>query len=57
MTQSRFGVEIEMTGVSRREAADIINKVIRGTVKHVGGGYDTYTVTAQDGREWKVVRD
>ena len=57
MTQSRFGVEIEMTGVSRRDAADIINKVIRGTVKHVGGSYDTYTITAQDGREWKVVRD
>ena len=57
MVGTRFGVEIEMTGVSRREAADLINSVLRGSVKHTGGCYDAYEVTARDGRVWKVVRD
>lgn len=57
MKATRFGIEIEMTNLSRAMAADVVAKVISGTVRHVGGSYDTYQVTAPDGRVWKLVSD
>jgi len=57
MLDKRFGVEIEMTGLSRRDAAMAVRKVVNGEIAHTGGNYDEYTVKAEDGRTWKVVRD
>ena len=42
--QRRFGVEIEMTGITRCSAAKAIQKVLGGSIDHVGGSYDKYTV-------------
>lgn len=57
MLDTRFGVEIEMTGLSRREAAMVVKKTIDGEMEHTAGPYDEYTVKARDGRVWKIVRD
>lgn len=57
MLSTRFGVEIEFTGLTRNMAAKAVAKVIGGCVRHAGTVYDTYEVHAEDGRTWKVMRD
>ena len=39
-----FGIEIEMTGLTRCQAAKAITKVLGGTAFHEGGSYDKCTV-------------
>ncbi len=53
-----FGVEIELTGITRPAAANIIKDYF-GTraVGHLRDGYDTYTATDRKGRTWKCSRD
>ncbi len=57
MRSQRFGIEIEMTGITRAEAAKVIAGYFNTTANHVGGVYDTYTVRSDDGRQWKLVSD
>ena len=57
MKDQRFGVEIEMTGITRATAAKVIAGHFHTTATHVGGSYDTYTVRSGDGRQWNLVRD
>ncbi len=57
MKSQRFGIEIEMTGITRAKAAMIIANYFSSSVYHVGGGYDTYTVRDNTDRQWKIVRD
>ena len=57
MRTQNFGIEIEMTGITRNAAAKIIAKHFGTEATHVGGSYDTYTVADGDGRRWKVVSD
>ena len=57
MKSQRFGIEIEMTGITRATAARVIAGHFNTTATHVGGGYDTYSVRAPDGRQWNLVRD
>lgn len=52
-----FGVEIEMTGITRESAARVAATVIGGTVSHPGGNYDKWRVTDSRGREWDFVYD
>ena len=53
-----FGIEIELTGISRPAAAQIIATYF-GTesVGHEYDGYDTYTAKDTKGRKWKCERD
>lgn len=53
MKTLRFGIEIETVGQDRARLAQAIQTVVGGTI----GGYDSYRVTATDGRVWSVVRD
>jgi hypothetical protein len=53
MKNLRFGIEIETVGQDRARLAQAIAAVVAGTVS----GYDSYRVTAADGRVWSVVRD
>lgn len=55
--QRKFGVEIEMTGITRCSAAKAIQKVLGGSIDHVGGNYDKYTVEDNKGRSWQIVFD
>ena len=52
-----FGIEIEMTGLTRCQAAKAIAKVLGGTAHHEGGSYDKYTVDDEQGRTWSIVYD
>ena len=53
----RFGIEIEMTGITRCSAAKAIRDVLGGDIDHVGGSYDKYKIYDEDGRAWSIVSD
>ena len=57
MRTQQFGIEIEMTGITRSTAARVIAGYFNTTATHVGGTYDAYTVRDNDDRQWKVVSD
>ena len=57
MRSQNFGIEIEMTGLTRAAAARIIAGHFGTQAIHVGGGYDTYTVRDNRNRQWKLVSD
>lgn len=58
MKQQRFGVEIEMTGISRGKAADVVAKVLDSSVSFPDSTcYHTRLITDHAGRIWKVMRD
>lgn len=52
-----YGIEIEMTGITRSTAADAIAKYFSTNPVHVGGSYDTYEVTDHEGKIWKIMSD
>ena len=57
MRSQRFGIEIEMTGITRAAAARVIAGYFHTQAIHIGGGYDAYSVRDGENRQWKVVRD
>lgn len=59
MKTQRFGIEIEMTGITRAKAAEVVARFFgeRARLEHQGGTYDEYRVTVADGRSWKFVSD
>lgn len=57
MRNQNFGIEIEMTGLTRAAAARIVAGYFGTTATHVGGGYDAYTVRDERDRQWKLMSD
>lgn len=57
MRTQRFGIEIEMTGITRKEAADVVANYFGGLTHQVGGAYDEYHVFDSKARTWKIVSD
>lgn len=57
MKNQCFGIEIELTGVTRAKAAGIIARYFRTTQNHTGGHYDEYQVKDAEDRTWKLVSD
>lgn len=59
MFDKKFGVEIELTGITRSKAAQVVKEVLNSnlSVVRVGDYYDTYKVIANDSRVWKVMYD
>lgn len=57
MRTQTFGVEIELTGLTRRKAAETVAQYFGTTAVHQGGGYDRYIVADNSGRKWSVVSD
>lgn len=57
MKNQNFGIEIEMTGITRSTAAKVIAGYFHTDATHVGGCYDAYSVRDNDGRMWKIMRD
>lgn len=58
MKTLHFGIEMEMTGITRAQAANLMGAFFgmgRGT--HKGGAYDTYTASDAKGRTWKAMSD
>ena len=58
MKTQRFGIEIEMTGITRSKAASLMATFF-GTERkyHEGGAYDTYIAEDGQGRKWKAMND
>lgn len=58
LKEQKFGVEIEMTGVTREIAAKTVANVLLGIVSQAQGyPYYTRKITDTQGRVWKVMRD
>lgn len=57
MKNQTFGIEIEMTGIARRDAANVVANHFGSIVDYRGGSYDLRIVRDDQGREWKVMRD
>lgn len=52
-----FGVEIEMTGLTRQQAAEALARLWGVNTRYAGGGYDAYEVTDPEGKVWKLMSD
>jgi len=52
-----FGIEVEMNGITREKAAQVIAGHFGTRVDYPGGSYDTRCVPDSQGRQWKVVSD
>lgn len=58
LKHQRFGVEIEMTGITRAAAARAISRVLGDLgYSNEGGPYFAWSVVDQKGRKWMLVRD
>ena len=57
MRTQNFGIEIELTGLTRAAAARVIAGYFHTTATHIGGTYDAYTIRDNSDRQWKVVSD
>lgn len=59
MKSQTFGIEIEMTKISRARAAEVIARHFGTTVRHTASadGYDCRRIADGTGRDWKVVSD
>ncbi|MHB1455097.1 MAG: amidoligase family protein, partial [Saccharofermentanales bacterium] len=57
MLTTRFGIEIEFTGMTRKQAAEVTAAFLNGTVETTFDGYDTRKIHTPDGRTWKIMSD
>ena len=57
MKDQYFGVEVEMTGITRREAALALANYFGTQAERIGGAYDAWVVCDREGKEWEVVSD
>jgi len=57
LQDQNYGVEIEFTGITRREAARIVSDYFGTNYNYVGGTYDAYTAFDQENRKWKIMSD
>jgi hypothetical protein len=57
MLTTKFGIEIEFTGITREKAAKVAADYLNGTVSETYDYYDTKKITAPDGRVWKFMSD
>lgn len=57
MKQQFFGVEIEMTGITREIAAKAIAEFFGTRAVYTGGTYDAWEVKDQTYRTWKIMSD
>ena len=52
-----FGVEGEMTGITRRQAAEALAAYFGTEPQYLGTYYDTWGVTDPEGKVWKLMSD
>ena len=57
MKTQNFGIEIELTGITRNATARVIAKYFGTEVKFEGGSYNIYKVKDSKSRTWKVMSD
>ena len=57
MRTQRFGIEIEMTGITRKKAAEVIAEYFGTESFYIGTYYKTYGAKDRQGRTWKATFD
>lgn len=57
MKKQNYGVEIELTGITREQAAKVIAEYYGTTTSYAGSYYQTYTARDRKGRTWKAMSD
>jgi hypothetical protein len=57
MKSTLFGIEVEFSGITRTQAAEVVRKYLDGTTEALGDIYDTRAITAPDSRVWKIMSD
>lgn len=57
LKEQRFGIEIEMTGITRQKAAEVTAAYFGTESRYVGAGYKAYAALDGQGRQWKFMRD
>lgn len=57
MKTQNFGIEIELTGITRAAAAQLIADYFGARCEYVGGNYQTYEAYDNKGRRWKCMYD
>lgn len=57
MLTGRFGIEIELTGITKDKAAETIKTIVGGRIEHTYDSYATRKIHADDGIAWKVMND
>lgn len=57
MKNQTLGVEIEMTGITRNQAAKVMARYFGTTAEHIGGSYDAWQVLDNKHRAWKAMSD
>lgn len=55
MKDQCFGVEVEMTGLTRRQAAQALANYFGTEPYYVGGGYDKWSVKDPDGKAYLAI--
>lgn len=57
LREQKFGIEIEMTGISRKKAADVIAEYFGTEADYIGGQYKIYRATDRTNRNWDLTYD
>lgn len=57
MRTQKFGIEIEMTGITRKKASEVIAEYFGTASEYEGTCYDTYIAKDRQGRKWKCMSD
>ena len=57
MKDQRWGIEIEMSGLTRQKAAEVTAEYFGTTATYDGGFYSAWSVLDTQGRKWKFVSD
>ena len=57
LKEQRFGIEIEMTGITRRKAAEVTAAYFGTESGYIGTYYETYAALDRQGRQWKFMSD
>lgn len=57
MKDQYFGVEVEMTGITREQAAQALADYFGTVPRYKGGAYDTWVVKDTENKEWKLMSD
>lgn len=57
MLTKRFGIEIELTGITKDTAANAVKEIVGGRLQHTRDSYNTIKINATDGRTWKIMND
>lgn len=57
LREQNFGIEIEMTGITRQRAAMVIAEYFESSAQYEGGVYGEYSIQDNENRNWKIVSD